>query len=148
MIYGNVLKKILEDNVDVLNEVTITKCKGYKITLDGPGKTDQNFSEDPYIKIYNSENGTASDPCARINLKDGHYVIHNSSNGKSALEFNSKMKKEISKILNSKPVKPYKELEDCENCLEAINKANKILSKGKKCADIKSLPENIGYYSK
>ena len=73
LIYGNYFQQ------PILNEVAVysSRKSNFCIMVDGNGKTDRGYGNDPYFKIYNHQNRTKATKCARISLLEPRYIIHN-----------------------------------------------------------------------
>lgn len=105
MIYGT---KMIES--EVLQEQIIYSGNGFRIGVDGSGRTLRNYGKDPYIKIYKGEETTNHELVSRISLKDTYYVHHNGE--RNELKLSQRDLKKINDIMKEKPNRVRKASKD------------------------------------
>ena len=93
-----------DDEYDSVQESVVSKENPrFKIAVDGPGFSNNGFINKPYFKVYKGQSFDKTPPKdrARISFNSANYVEHTTA--PATWKLNSSERKELVKILNSKP---------------------------------------------
>ena len=92
-----------DDNFNSLEESAIQKSGKIKISVDGPGQTDNGYINKPYFKVYKGSSFKTSSPKdrARISFDGANYVEHTTD--PALWKLNAKERKQLVDILKSEP---------------------------------------------
>ena len=95
--------KEINELFDIYEMATVANSENSYIAVN-PDSSRGWYNEE-YFKLYDAQNARKATHIARIKFRKAEYTVHSNSDGKESFKLNTKQKKDLINLLNSKSKK-------------------------------------------